>query len=1187
MTSIPLHPLFLGPLSDMADVVIGFLSGSIGIIADFLSGVLGFFFFYFPYLPTLFLIEALHELTLASVTIAPTPSDEGSLNPFASPPEGSTFGALTNTTELYMEPIALILVMFGIALVLFFRVFDVVLKTDFQSEEAQRRLLIAPILIFLWIPLANIILMIAAGFTEIFKNMDIVIDGGADSLVHDDIQQSCEASAEEVVGELDFACYLESIGPSEDGGLSGLIDGNLLPLFIAWLYMLIGALVYLIVAILAIFRLFALYMLYVIGPLAIAMWAFAWRAISDMGAKYIRYFILLALFPIPAALIETLLPLFFTIIEGSVSEVIGVEERAEDISTTEMVTSADTGTVSALEAIGTFEIIRATFAIVTPIALGAVPWGFVIGFNKAMAAGAAVGLGATAAATGGTVLAAKGAGVASGMTSNALSKGMSKASSSSAAKRLKKSGAAQKAAQWSSKGKSGAAELGNSIRSGTQDVKSNMREYRTGSAALTAGGAIKDKSVTGAKFAKKEASDYVDNVDSNEMLKSVEQSSMLSRTTGGGAIQSMAKGVRKEEELLDKAGNDWSEFAYDNPDAEASSESMDKSEERKLKAAEERVMADEVMNDEAFMREWAETSDHVEDYEELEDNEERRRAEARRAIAAWDDMSTEEAKETFNMQDDVVKEATKRVSQKEVARELKEEDSLWQQNDDLVELVEDYDDKESLHHADNRGRMDDDYNAVKSIVEDINNDARGSDDINLEGIEKAIADEDIEVDDVLSAAALVDDDGELAGKIQEITYENVNEEDLDLDGVLNVEDVNATGENATKLESNYNDYRYNNRDERDTQVERFGETLQEIQSELDNYDSKVSEIDSEISDKVEDVDLSFDIDGVSDKELVEAASVNFEGGSFQDDEFKDTLKEIAGQDAVVSLEESDIDVQEKIQIDDYDEVAAVRDEVASLVNEKSNIEVDIPEENMEVMGSLAMDEVKSVITKGGDGLDDIDNAEAMEAIKEYGGLSSSDEVAENLLGPMMEELENDIEKWSENAGLSDSKVEAVKDNTKEVIEGMQGQIVEEAEKVVDENNIGELKRQDKKRLADNVKELARNNQSQLQEIIGEEMAKGIDKDSKLEDGITAELDAQEALQIEKTVISEKISDNVQQASEDAIQNAIDDVDITTGENITTDNLTDVIEDIKVDDARQIQNELNKEIKSEQPLFDDE
>jgi len=380
-------PLFIpDSLVDAAEYVYWALSNPGEVLIEAIASL-----FVMLLIPVRILVDALHAFAMVFLTHAPYPgetSDDDAVYVFGSPDEGDIFYGMMEMTGTHMEAIAMILVIFGIVVLLFLSVFDVVIDDiGIDTQKAKKRLLIAPLFIMLWVPMANLTLYMAFGMTEFF--------GGIEFPETDQLSGRIEDDGTDVIGEdsdgLTVGSYVEMVVPETGGDIIGALLG------VVWAYMALvpALLLYILVILGAMFRVFMLYFLYVLGPVAIAMWAINWRELADMGGKIIRYYILLAFFPVAVALINTVAPVFFLIMEELASDM------ATDALTDDTVDADDDNNIMSepVNMISPTEILAGAFIMVTPIVVGILPWAMIIGLNKAMAIGGSAG-GLALAATG-------------------------------------------------------------------------------------------------------------------------------------------------------------------------------------------------------------------------------------------------------------------------------------------------------------------------------------------------------------------------------------------------------------------------------------------------------------------------------------------------------------------------------------------------------------------------------------------------------------------------------------------------------------------------------------------------------------------------------------------------------------------------------------------------------------------
>lgn len=501
--------MILDQIAAALDLLASLAAGTLSIVQNFVNIVFGWLVYYFLFFPLKTLVSAFFDILLNSVIISPVPRDaDGNLaifGPVESFEGDANSEMLSETAEIatgYMEPIGFLIIFIGIGLVLFFRIFDVVINTDFDSETAQKRLLIAPILILLWIPIANIILAVASGITDLFLSIDVSVSS---SLTGEGIGTG---------EDLDYSALLNSFGPTDAEGNFDLTATKVPAIIIGSLFLGASFLVFLVTLLAAFIRLFALYLLYAIGPLAIAMWAFAWKKISELGSSYIRYFVLLAIFPAPAALISKLAPIFIVTLE---TVVVGNITGGET-------TTSGTGTVvnsDLYDTIGLNRVVRAFGLLIVPLAVGFGPWVFVIGLGNAMTLAAGTAAVGTLAATGGGAL------VASGGLS-AAKKGASKAGV--------KGKAANLAGKAKEKAPDGATKAGGVAKRGASTVANS----RVGRGVASVGGTVRDYGGV-AYDHRKEIADKVAN---SKMLASTGGFGRM--VQGGAGILSSEMGMRED-----------------------------------------------------------------------------------------------------------------------------------------------------------------------------------------------------------------------------------------------------------------------------------------------------------------------------------------------------------------------------------------------------------------------------------------------------------------------------------------------------------------------------------------------------------------------------------------------------------------------------------------------------------------
>lgn len=427
--------------------IVPFFTASPSYLLEFFNVSLGILIYLVAYLPLSIIVKFYYDVLLESVIITPVPLNNRIFNinrpDSVNTPAESQANLLFESKEIainYMEPIGLIIVIIGVGLVLFFRIFDIALDTSFDSEDAIRKLLISPVLIVLWIPIANIVLNLAAGLTDIFMGISISAEIGS----------SGTSSA-------DFKTIVDSFDPGS--GAQAFTESEIVPLILGSLFIAFSGLAFFLSITAAYIRLFVLYLLYAIGPLSIAMWAFSWNEISKLGKSYIKYFILLAIFPAPAALISKIAPVFIVSLETIIVQSI---EGGSVSSASETAAESEGGAGDLSSTVGIDKVVRSFGLILIPLAVGFGPWVFVIGLGNAMTLAGGAALGGAALTGGGAFLASKGISGAKGSVKNAASSAVSSA---------RQKGAVQAASDY---GVSGAAK---SVGSGITSAGGKIRDF--------------------------------------------------------------------------------------------------------------------------------------------------------------------------------------------------------------------------------------------------------------------------------------------------------------------------------------------------------------------------------------------------------------------------------------------------------------------------------------------------------------------------------------------------------------------------------------------------------------------------------------------------------------------------------------------------------------------------------------
>lgn len=309
------------------------------------------------------ILRAMYEAAKAIIIWSPYPgsgiSGSSQVYIFEKPPEG-VFVPLFDIAGSYMEPISILFVSFGIVLVLSLSVFESGLPAiNIGADTNRQKLLVAPFLILMWIPLASIILLLAAGVTDLFTTITIPESAfGTTANYSAAVNESASVQNGKTVEKL---AVLGSLIPAVTFLLLSLLFG--------------------------VIRAFGLLALFSVGPIAISFWAMDFKGLNmglgGLGKSIIERYLQLAFFPVPAAFSIAMIPLLI----GVVKTVLGV---------------AGLGGLVGV-------IANATIIYTVPAVLAFAPLTVIIGVKKAMGAATAVGATATGAGVVGMGMAASGA----------------------------------------------------------------------------------------------------------------------------------------------------------------------------------------------------------------------------------------------------------------------------------------------------------------------------------------------------------------------------------------------------------------------------------------------------------------------------------------------------------------------------------------------------------------------------------------------------------------------------------------------------------------------------------------------------------------------------------------------------------------------------------------------------------
>lgn len=540
-----------------------------------------------------FILVGVHEISMGFLTYTPYPGKpEGDTVIFGTPESGDIFYTMITFNRDFIEPFALLIVFFGIIFLLFIRIFDIMIEgLGINTSEGMKRLFIAPLIIVLWLPIANLLLFFAYGMTNWLTEVEL---SGVEDMVREDHDMSITSGEDETEGHLSIESYINLLGRDEDvGGSIGTVQATI-GIFYGISAVLIASIIYLFVLFGAVIRVIGLIGYYALAPIGVVLWAFKWRGFAKIGTKIVRNFILLALFPIGVGFVNLMAPPIFiallSIIEDiyssinfSMEEPMGGTDESNNFAFTDIIPQQEAGAF--------------LFIILTPILVGIVPWGIVIGFDKAMTAakGAAVaGVGAAAVVgTGGAALgglgAAKGvAGGASGLMSGAkkAKSGMGTAYSEvvNTEKRKKnimnakskiddgKDYASNIPSRMANKRENVLDRLGNTDKFVNENINKPIEDKlddpidtvssaagRVGGAARTVGGTARsvgsrqmdklDNTIGEGLYA---GSKFIDENTRKDLEDSFINSNFIGNRMGGGTAQQIAKSHRDGEKFLDK-----------------------------------------------------------------------------------------------------------------------------------------------------------------------------------------------------------------------------------------------------------------------------------------------------------------------------------------------------------------------------------------------------------------------------------------------------------------------------------------------------------------------------------------------------------------------------------------------------------------------------------------------------------
>lgn len=296
------------------------------------------------------LLIRLHTLVVELLTYTMMPVDESGSFVIFGIPTGSDIGMFAAYSENFMQPISFVVLIVTIITVLFLSIFDKGLDLGLNTDSARQKLLIAPVLVYLWVPIANFVLLFSFGLASIFspENTSGVLSAASGT--------STQAELE----SLNYENYLnEVVGENS--------DSQVFTIFMIFAAGFTAVLSYIVAAIGAIIRIFTMSLFYAIGPIAITVWALSdlLTELRSISTTVIKWFILLSIFPAVVTLLQTLLIPTFLLIENM------IESMAFQTGVT--------------------PIINAILVATTPLIIGILPWGIIIGVNRAKGIAASVG----------------------------------------------------------------------------------------------------------------------------------------------------------------------------------------------------------------------------------------------------------------------------------------------------------------------------------------------------------------------------------------------------------------------------------------------------------------------------------------------------------------------------------------------------------------------------------------------------------------------------------------------------------------------------------------------------------------------------------------------------------------------------------------------------------------------------
>lgn len=379
--------LFLGDLSDGISSLIDVVTSIPRLIFEVLVSLIGVLL-----IPMQIAIILMHDVMYGLLTSTPHPGSNETTSGdtdysfeatqiMGEPADDDLFYGLQQVAEGEITAIAMLLIILSIVIILFINIIEGILEESLSSgsKKAKKRLLVAPFLIILWIPIANLVLFMGLGIFEAIDS--IQIDPSSSELADDDVSNET----------IDAEYIAQDITP--DG--ANLLEA-LLSVMIGYFIIIPTVVIYIVALVLALLRIVLMVFFYSIGPIAITAWATGKSNITKFGKTVIKWFILLSLLPAIVALFNIFVPVTY-VMTTAITETM-VSDGMNDLPIPGVFDVVAQETMGAgEEAISV--IISGIFLLVLPITIGILPWALIFGMGKALAlSGGAVGVGAIGSA---------------------------------------------------------------------------------------------------------------------------------------------------------------------------------------------------------------------------------------------------------------------------------------------------------------------------------------------------------------------------------------------------------------------------------------------------------------------------------------------------------------------------------------------------------------------------------------------------------------------------------------------------------------------------------------------------------------------------------------------------------------------------------------------------------------------